>query len=194
MIFGPDWSFVQNPKTASSAITDALGPYTVPVPPGELPDGFPTKHDFYVPGHMPQRKFRLGVVRNPFDRMVSAWSYMRQRRPDTWGLVSFREFVLDAGWLIGRKPYLVEFQTTPQIMWLAGCNCILRYEHLGPEFERWAEAVLGERVDLPRTNTSERSGGYPAYYIKEGGGWDEAVIETVRSNFKLDLEAFGYGF
>ena len=194
MIFGKDWAFVQNPKAASSSVGDCLLPYVEPVPPQQLPDGKPGKHAPYSPAAHPWRPHRLGVVRNPWDRMVSGWAYICERKP-TWRGISFREFVLDRHWTIGiGGNRSIEFQRTPQMAWLAYCNEVLRAENLAVEFDHWAQAVLGESMRPPVTNTSARSGGYVGYYLTPGGGYDEELIEAVRDWHTMDLEAFDYEF
>lgn len=191
MIFGADWSFVQNPKAASSSLTHALLPFCEPQHPRDFPDGKPSKHDIPHPGAVPLKRHRLGVVRNPYDRMVSAWSYCRDR---THPGVPFRDFVMHDTWMIGKKPRLIDFLRTPQMAWLVGCNRVLRFEDLDNEFDRWSYEVLGQSVRIPRTNASTRSGGWSAYYIADGGGLDMELIETVRRRFHVDFEVWGYGF
>jgi hypothetical protein len=198
MIFGDHWSFVQNPKAASSAATDALLPFCRPQHPRAFPDGKPSKHHIPRAGAVPLKVHRAGIVRNPYDRMVSAWTYLQERAPEKWGDVSFREFVLDPDCVfwIGQKPRPIPFQRTPQLSWLVGCNAVLRFEDLGTGFRRWTERAIGQTVDIPRTNeTRGRSRGYAGYYIAENGkGLDTALIERVRSDFHFDFEVWGYGF
>lgn len=195
MIFGNNWSFVQNPKAASSAVTDALLPFCRPVPPSLLPDGKFSKHDIPRPGTYPRKEFRLGIVRNPYDRLVSAWAYLVHRQPETWGNVSFREFVLDRQWMIGRAPRLIDFCRTPQTAWLADCNYVLRFERLNTDFAEWSMRAIGRRVNLGHTNPSPRSGGFAGYYmITNGGGLDHEMLDVVRSRFEFDIKLWGYDF
>ena len=194
MIFGPDWSFIEVPKNASSAIGDALLPHCAPVHPRLLPDGKLSKHEIPRPGSVPRMPYRLGVVRNPWDRMISGWSYYNDRHPEA--MVSLRDFVLDPScvWNIGRKPGLIPFQTTPQTAWLYGCNHVLRYELLSIEFAQWSEKVIGHPLTLPRTNASSRSGGYMGYYTDDRGKFDLGLIDAVADMFAIDCEVFGYAF
>lgn len=190
MIFGPDWSFVQNPKAGSSAITDALLPFCAPLGVHE-PRGW-SKHDIPTPGRVPYRTHRLGVVRNPFDRLVSAWSYycsLPRRDP-----VTFRRFVLDSHWYIGRRPFLIDFCSTPQTAWLLSCTDILRHETLGEDFPLWASRVLGHWLKPEHSNASPRSGGYAAYYLDDDGKLDDELISTVYRRFGIDCREFHYDF
>lgn len=195
MIFGPDWSFVQNPKAASSSITDALLPHCAPVHPGNLPLGKPSKHDIPHPGAAPFMPHRLGVVRNPWDRLVSAWCYLQERRPKNWTPVGFREFVMGpGGWYVGRAPALVNFCRVPQSAWLWYCSEVIAFEHLSFTFGRWSKLVIGHEIQLPRTNRSERSGGYIGYYTREDGSIDQELVDFVQDIFAYDVKAFGYEF
>jgi hypothetical protein len=198
MIFGERFCFVQNPKAASSAVTDALLPYCAPVPPSQLPDGRPSKHAIPVPGVHPYRDFRIGVVRNPFDRLVSAWCYVRDRAPNDPAAQAptFRDFALDPAfaWRIGASPRRIDFQRTPQIAWLGCCNVVFRYETLGGEFPPWVERNLGGRPQLQHTNRSPRSGGYAAYYMGADGLPDWDLIKAVRERFHYDFEVWSYGY
>ena len=186
MIFGENWSFVQNPKAASSSVAEALLPFCAPVPPKQIPFGFPTKHDFPTPGRVPHREHRLGVVRNPFDRMVSAYCYIKERRPEDFGSLSFEDFVF-SNWNIGSRPGRVNFCTTPQVAWLHSCNVVLRIERLSYDLNLWSNRVLGCTLVPPRTNTSARSGGWAGYYTPKA----RARVEEV---FAMDIELFGYWF
>jgi len=190
MIFGDDWSFVQNPKAASSAVTDALLPFTAPQHVHAFPDGKPSKHYLPRSGCVPLKRHRLGVVRNPYDRLVSAWSYRRERDPD---VPDFRTWVLHDEWKIGARPRQIDFLRTPQIEWLAGCNKVFRFEDLNAEFARWSYKHLGREIRLERLNPSVRSGGFVGYYIGDGpGGFDTELIDEVRRRFWFDFEIWKY--
>jgi hypothetical protein len=188
VIFGKDWSFVQNPRAASSAVTDALLPFTNPQHPRDLPAGKPSKHFIPRAGIVPLKLHRLGVVRNPYDRLVSAWCYLRQRR----SLPDFRTWVLHDEWKVGARPCEVDFLRTPQIEWLAGCNKVFRFETLNEEFDKWALWHLDRPATLARTNQSPRSGGHAAYYLRDTGGFDTELIDEVRRRFWFDFEIWGY--
>lgn len=192
MIFGSDWSFVQNPHAASSSVTAALAPYIERGASCGRTDEPMRKHEIPRAGAVPLKRHRLGVVRNPYDRLVSVWSFCREH---THPGVSFRNFVLHDEWKIGPSSRAIDVLRTPQMAWLVGCNKVLRFENLNDEFARWSEAQLGRRLDLPRLNRSARSGGFSAYYLTDDGtGFDTELIDAVRSRFWFDFEVWRYGF
>ena len=184
MLYGPDWIFIQNPKAASSSVTDALMPYSAPVPTG-YPR--PSKHDLFDPSVHAYKPIRLGIMRNPWDRMFSAWCYVRKRLGVTCTL---DDFVLNPHevWCIGKRPNLIQFQLTPQYVWLHGCTTVLRFEHLNDHFGYWTRTFIGPALTLDKTNASERPPGtYHDYY-------SPASRDRVAKLFKDDLEMWPYDY
>jgi hypothetical protein len=93
--------------------------------------------------------FKFATVRDPYDRLLSEWKYMNQRRE-----VPFRQLV-DA--VINLRParHLV-----PQTTYVLDHNGkmivdkIIRFESLGADFREISKEVFGEAVDLPHKNKS----------------------------------------
>jgi Sulfotransferase family len=134
--------------------------------------------------------FKFAVVRNPFDRTVSQFSYMR-RRPDLRAFIGMRE---DASFgeyvgLIRRRQHV---QWEPQCSFLYDVDGTLLVDHLArfeslkldvaPVFER-----LGmSSVELPHDNASDRTA-YRDYYTPD-------LRSQVEDIYSEDLERLGYKF
>ena len=139
---------------------------------------------------------RMGIVRNPWDRMVSAWAYVRKRLPDQFGEVSFPDFVMGKPlWTIGRKPTLIPFQQTSQMAWLWPCNDILMFEALDDDLPLWARKVLGRKMAAGVSNTSDRTWvGYRDYYLTRSVPENQELIDWVADVFKPEIDLFEYHF
>ncbi len=129
---------------------------------------------------------RVAVVRNPWDRMVSVYSYQRQTIPDRHPLAVSHEF----GAYVRAGGSGASFMTFSDF---AGdgkgglaVDTVLRCEHLNDEFaELCASRDLGA-IDLPRKNSSKR----PAYREM----YDDETRAIVAAHFADDIKRFGYEF
>jgi Sulfotransferase family len=130
--------------------------------------------------------FKFGFVRNPWDRLVSRYAYLRMNTSHhRSGFVSrmsgFEAFV--AWETAGRKgfqhPYLID----------AHGRCLVdfigRYELLHEDFAQVC-ARLGVQIELPHANSSPHED-YRTYYTP-------ATRELVARYFQRDIELFGYDF
>ena len=129
---------------------------------------------------------RVAVVRNPWDRMVSVWSYQRQTIPDRHPLAVSHEFVdyVKAG---GSGASFMTFSD------FAGdgngglaVDTVLRVESLDDDFADLCSVRDLGSVELPRKNSSKR----PAYQEM----YDDESRDVVAAHFKADIERFGYEF
>jgi hypothetical protein len=130
------------------------------------------------------RTFTFTVVRNPFDRVVSAFHYLRDRCAGR----EFNEFVVD---VLGREGTSFDPHFAPQADGLLHDGALL-VDHVG-RFETldrsWRE--IAARIDapavLPHRGRSERAASYAGYYGDEG----RRVVERL---YHDDLTLFGYAF
>jgi hypothetical protein len=113
----------------------------------------------------------FAVVRNPWERVVSAYTFAAKDRMDL-------EAFLNSQW----PDYL-----QPQMHWLVDhegnviVNCVCRYETLDDDFD-----VLCPGVTLPHLNDSDHAP-YRSYY-------NDLTRMKVLQLFQKDIEAFGYTF
>lgn len=121
-------------------------------------------------------RHKVCVVRNPWDRMVSAWSYAGKN-------YEFEE------WLTDQEPwanYGIDMKRTPQIAWSFRCNHTVKYEYLEESWPKLLERMQLPFVPLPKRNTSEHKP-YQEYY-------NDRTREIVADRFGPDIKQFGYTF
>lgn len=137
------------------------------------------------------RKFTFGFVRNPWDRLVSLYSYRRGRNriPRIDGEQLPFEAWVDR--LYGPEAPELERFTGPQLWWLVDdrgkvmVDFVGRFERLSEDFSLVAEQ-FGKDIALPHVNASRR-GPYPDYY-------SDSTRQIVERRFASDIDAFGYKF
>ncbi len=169
--------FVHVPKNGGASIEQAIC--------------FPLKNG---PLHAPLRSVRkgkrkaFGFVRNPWDRLVSAYSYYCQRempphRIEQQALARKHGF----------KWWLTEWQPTPkdqavsfrsQMWWLDGCDRIGMFEYLKRDFEIICAEFGIKANKLPHINASKHEH-YSTFY-------DSETIAIVGSLYAPEIERFEY--
>ena len=130
------------------------------------------------------RIFKFTIVRNPFDRVVSAFFYLRKKCRG-W---EFNEFVVD---VLGRQGVAFDphFDEQSDGLFLDGA---LLVDHVG-RFESLQDSwrAIAARIDAPATlphqGRSERAASYAGYYGDEA----RRVVERL---YRDDLANFGYAF
>lgn len=162
--------FVENPKCASSSLNWAfreLGGETVC-----------SKHSRII--ELPAYNsydHRVCCVRNPWDRMVSAWANA------TGGNVEFEEWLLDPDpWSF----YGLDMKRTPQIAWSFRCNQTMKYEYLDLSWPKILVRLHLPFIPLPQKNKSEHKP-YQDYY-------NERTKLVVADRFAPDIKQFDYKF
>lgn len=177
--------FVHVPKTGGTSICSTL------------------RKDPHQPIHMPLREidvrgeFTFGFVRNPWDRLVSLFWFIVQKKPDDPSYdpqqieeAGFKHWLMHDRTFMGeddkRGVALAPLQTRSQLWWVNGCNFIGRFERLGSDLNY--AAILGKfRVGrLSKLNATVRKD-YRKYY-------DDESREFVAHHFASDIDRFGYTF
>lgn len=130
------------------------------------------------------RTVTFTIVRNPYDRVVSAFFYLRDR----CGGWAFNRFVVE---VLGREGAAFDPHFEPQSDGLFHdgtllVDCVGRFETLD---ESWREiaARIGAPPRLPHRGRSRRAASYAEYY-------DDAARRVVERLYRDDLEKFGYAF
>lgn len=122
------------------------------------------------------------MVRNPWDRFVSGWQYLKR----------FRNLTLDE--VLDNLPYEghdYRHLTRPQVDILVDeqgelvPNVLLRYESLRYDYFQLCQRI-GKPFYLPHINTTQR-GSYRQYF-------SQSQAARVRNLFEKDIERFGYNF
>jgi len=134
--------------------------------------------------------FCAALVRNPWDRVVSYYHWLRDQSFDHPAVhlaraVSFAEFVR-------AEATQAALRAAPYGSYLRGRDgrereaLFIRLEHFEADAAPlWAH--LGFALELPRFNASRRAAGHRGYY-------DEQTAKLVESVCAEDIARFGYGF
>ncbi len=133
--------------------------------------------------------FVFAFVRNPFDRLVSEYHFLRLNRS-----MPFNDFVLKLVTMVFDLNKLEEWfslHLLPQIEFVSldgeiRCNLIGRFESLDEDYRKVCEALGIDCRPLPQFKKSTRQH-YKNYYSAES----RAVVENL---YRKDLEAFNYEF
>jgi hypothetical protein len=153
----------------------------------------------YLDAEKFERYFKFSFVRNPWDRAVSAFTYLKRggsaasREDQPWSAFvnsfeSFDRFVCD--WM-SPENIMRNALFTPQVTFLQDrfgridMDFIGRFETLGEDYATLA-ARLGVQRALPHINQS-RSSVYQAFY-------SERAVAIIGQLYRQDIEAFDYSF
>jgi hypothetical protein len=189
--------FIHIPKTAGTAINEALyGRFM----------GHVRASDIERSGSPALKALpRFAITRNPWDRLVSAWRFVRRgggiggwhagrvRHAERYRVPEFEAFDrFVREWLAVRDVRRLDFVFQPQSPFVCDDSGKLLVDHLGRFEELDATyAFLQERKpELPPLGESNRSGApvdYRSFYSPE-------LIDRVGSIYAEDVKRFGYRF
>ena len=135
---------------------------------------------------------RVAVVRNPYDRAVSAHHYIQERKVSpAHRLLRGKPFIETLKWWRKQPWYeidlvgmLTDFTCDQEGSLLV--NRILRFEKIGQEWKKMCRG-LGLRGQLLHINQSQRKQNYRSYY-------DVESRKLADEMFARDCEMFGYKF
>ncbi len=147
--------------------------------------------DGLVSGEDLDGMFLFTLVRNPWDRLVSYYHWLRVQSFEHPAVALSRAHEFEA--FLSHPHTRASIQAAPYGSYLrdaAGQErpaLFIRLEHLAEDIAP-LEAHLGFRLDeIPRVNVSERRADYRSYY-------SDASAELVGDLCREDVERFGYGF
>jgi hypothetical protein len=149
--------------------------------------------------------FKFGFVRNPWDRLVSWWSFLDSMRAQAGRHGAPNKFTR---YVLERAGSFSEFIThcTDEIVDADGRKCIFRnqidyltddrgalivdfvgrFERLQEDFDKVCERLDRPSSELPHVNSS-RHGDYVGYYTRE-------LADMVERRYAHDIKQFGYRF
>ena len=206
--------FFRIPRTGSTAMTTALMPFIKPnraifgrehwfrMPEVNLPDEL-KRWPYFDHQHATQKFARYFIdyaglrinnyyefvfVRNPYDRLVSLWTYTNTTSPPHLNLACGLDAFLDE-LLEGKTRRSTNNLYDPQVTWtkepLTNNLHIFKYEEID---RAWAELVrvldLGD-LELPVINNSRYEGEYNITLSQE-------QRDKIYQLYREDFEAFGY--
>ncbi|WP_298431198.1 Type II secretory pathway, pullulanase PulA [uncultured Jannaschia sp.] len=126
------------------------------------------------------------LVRNPWDRMVSYYHWLRAQDFDHASVDLAKAKPFDA--FLADPLTEVQMRTQPYGSYVAGGRdpIFIRLEHLKTDLPPF-EALLGFAIDMPRANRSTREADWRGYYDAEGRARVAAACAE-------DIARFGYAF
>jgi hypothetical protein len=145
--------------------------------------------------------FKFTFVRNPWDRLVSAFLFLKKgganRTDKLWAeenLSCFRDFNTFVTDWVDRKNINKWKHFVPQYKFICeprsqipSVDFIGRFEHLNEDYS-YIQNRLGSKSDLQHLNSTEgRKRGYKEYYT-------EATQKIVADVYQEDIRIFGYDF
>jgi len=134
--------------------------------------------------------FLFTMVRNPWDRLVSYYHWLRAARFDHPAVTLAQDLPFDA--FLNAEETQASLKAAPSRSYMIDtsgmdrCRQYIRLEHL-PQDLAPLEAHLGFALTLPRANASKRAQDYRSYY-------SDALAETVAHLMADDIAQFGYSF
>lgn len=176
-------AFIHNPKTAGTSISSWLDNNFKTVP--------GRKHGNYneVTAFFPDTVFTFGVVRNPWERLASWYTFSA---PPT---TPFKKWLIER--LFEYRPGL-SFNSnlmwasqwyniaTPQADWFGdNINLVLRFENLQEDFKQ-IKNLLTCNTDLSILNNSNQYD-YRSYY-------DNELVDLVQDIYIKDIIKYGYRY
>ena len=182
--------FIHIPKTGGASIRHGV---------------FKSEYKGPVFAHIPpdwQKYYKFAFIRNPFDRLVSAWKMFTDGMENTYrifeidqslSLSDFLAIVTDESIAYGeRRTTIAEkirHHTIPQthpFNCLQEADFIGRFENLQEDWEKVCQDIGIEPISLPRWNVSKH-GNYETYY-------DDKCRKIAEKYYERDLELLGYRF
>ena len=198
--------FVHIPKTGGTSIEDVIWPK--PRRGEDLWMGFiaPGRNKYQtgglqhllarqirieVGGDVFTRYFKFSIVRNPWDRVISQYSYLKQR-PDLQDYFGVKADAPLAQYLaaISRSDHV---QVMPQLNFLRDGNGTMlvdlvgRFETLAQDAREIFRRIGIDDAVMPHEAKSDRRSGYRDYY-------DDETRERVTELYAEDIAHFGYAF
>ena len=186
--------YIHIPKAAGTSLNKAiygrtLGHYTA----DEIQSRFPKLFG---------KAFVFSFVRNPWDRVLSAYRFAKVGKTDSMGMhrpeqyqipefESFERFLFE--WLAKQNIFKVDFVFQPQSKFVLGkdgqsmVDYIGKVENLDADI-KYVESVLGKSVNVGRENITSEKSDYRGAYVSDD------MVELVRSLYREDIDKFGYTF
>ena len=189
-----DFIFIHIPKSGGTALRTALGysktgrqhlPWYV---------YYSANPNFF------ERSFKFAIVRNPWDRAVSAYHYLAQGGNGTTDsrltneiskYKDFSDFVLSG---LSKGTFRSNLMFLPQSNFIVDgeseikVDFVGRLENLNEDFQQISKRLSFSAQPISHINKSSRSGGYRQYYLNDD------VVTAIMEIYQQDIRTFGYSF
>ena len=167
--------FIHIPKNAGTSIETLFENRSFQIQPKKHADINEIKKCF-PEVYKSHRKFT--IIRNPYDKMVSWYFYLKRNLGDDYDVIDFNEWIKDPLklWHIDDPVCFLD----PQHVWVDETVEIIKYENLNKELNEF----FGEEIDLPVINKSNHDH-YSTYYNRES-------LDIVYNRHKEDFDEYNY--
>lgn len=186
--------FIHVPKVAGTSINHAiygrtLGHYSA----YEIMNKFPRLFD---------ESFTFSLVRNPWDRVLSAYRFAKQGKTESMGVYkpeqyqipefnTFESFILN--WLAHKNVDELDFVFQTQSRFLIDSRGELLVDYVGKlesinEAINYIESKINRRLIIPHANKVDRKGSYHDFYTSQ------EMIDIVKEKYSRDIELFDYKY
>ncbi|WP_050931657.1 sulfotransferase family 2 domain-containing protein [Aestuariivita boseongensis] len=134
--------------------------------------------------------FAFTLVRNPWDRVVSYYHWLREQSFDHPAVALSKAH--DFAGFLGQAQIQESLRASPYAQYMTRadgveqCQAYVRLEHLAEDLQP-VEDHLGFRLEMPHANRSDRDAGYRGYFSDETA----AIVADVCAP---DIKRFGYTF
>lgn len=144
--------------------------------------------------------FKFAFVRNPWDRLVSAYCHFTREQKKILKANDIRSLPDFAAWILsdeigydGEAGEFIRAIRRPQLDYIVNLNqeiivdFIGRYERLSNDFELLCEKLEIDGAQLPHKRNSKRASTFQEQY-------DSASRDLVGEFYRRDIETFAYSF
>jgi len=144
----------------------------------------------YIPKKFDENAFKFAIVRDPYDRAVSLYVYLKNRKkldPDNLSFLDFLRKLNDHGIdPIGLYNFQGLSHCNPQVRWLENIKIdfIGRFESLEHDMNSIQSKLCTSELHIPHKNTSSRNK-TSEYYCQES-------IELVDYIYREDFDTLSY--
>ena len=167
--------FIHIPKNAGTSIEEYFGNESFRIQPSKHADIHEIKTKFKN-SYNNYRKFT--IIRNPYDKMVSWYFYLKRNLGENYNTVEFNEWVKDPikFWHADDPISFLK----PQCDWIDHTVEIVKFENINKELNDF----FGEKINLPITNKSNHDH-YSTYYSRKS-------LDIIYDRYKKDFEKYNY--
>ena len=167
--------FIHIPKNAGTSIETYFANESFRIQPSKHADIHEIKRKFKN-SYNSYRKFT--VVRNPYDKMVSWYFYLKRNLDSKADVVDFNDWIVNPSKLWHANDPISFLN--PQCYWIDETVETIKFENLNEEIDNF----FGEKIKLPVTNKTNHNH-YLEYYNKKS-------LDIIYDKYKNDFKTFNY--
>ena len=167
--------FIHIPKNAGTSIEEYFGNGSVRIQPSKHADIHEIKKKFKN-SYNNYRKFT--IIRNPYDKMVSWYFYLKRNLGKKYRVVEFNEWIKDPLQLWHANDPISFLK--PQHEWIDDTVVLLKFENLNKELKQF----FNKEINLSIINKSNHDH-FSNYYNKQS-------LNIIYDRYKEDFKKYNY--